>query len=85
MRQLPARQRIPYNCKDKIVLHGGAVCILRGHLLDLVPLVTNHSLRQRLLQMVFRPIHVDYATALHDKLWDKSLWSFLDNATLKAK
>lgn len=61
------------------------MCILHAHLPDLVPPATNHSLRPRLLRMAFQPIRADCATAPHDKLWDKSLWSFLDNATLKAR
>jgi hypothetical protein len=61
------------------------VCILRAHLLALVPLAISRSLRQHLLQMAYQPTRDDYATAPHDKLWDKSLWSFLDNATLKAR
>jgi hypothetical protein len=61
------------------------VSILRAHLLALVPLATSHSLRQHHLRMAFPPTHVGYATAPHDKLWDKSLWSSLDNATSKAR
>ena len=59
--------------------------ILRAHLLDSVQPAINPSLRQHHLQMAFPPTHAGYATAPHDKLWDKSLWSSLDNATSKAR